>query len=548
MAAPPPATDRARQPLLLLALAVFLLHLLVTGGHVMSPDEELMFRMTESIALNGSTRVVPLEGDLATGFVDPALAAHTFATRRGAVPGEFFAQYLPLQPLLSAPLVWLATLVEGPLAEPFARCVARGMATAYVETLPEAEQARALFRRGVVVMLFNPLVAALSALALARLGRLLTGSRRAGVLAAALWAFGTVAWPHSRTYFTEPLAGLFALLAFDALCRWHVAPGNSGRKQAVLTGVFLGLANWTRVDSPFFTVGIIGAMTVLGALRFAREESQARVDRRSPWFDVFLAGSLAFGAWIALQTFNTLRFGGGDITSGYGDQAERVDFSTPLLIGLHGLLMSPGKGLFFFSPALLLGVWGWFRIPCHLRWVRWTAVAAFLPFFVAMVKWQNWDGGWCWGPRHVVQVHLPLMLGAVFLAAAMNAKRLVAGAAILVASAGVQLYGSSQNPLDYYREYFMTPEDGEYFTVNLRDLQAAAFAESFLLTQRNRDGSAGRAAEPSEIPAPMIDSLYLPQHTQWYAYARMWRLGYCDLYFYNLLARGERPSDWREKL
>lgn len=552
MAANPPAAsdevNRSRLPLLLLALIVFILHVAVTGGHLMSPDEELMYRMAESIATHGSTQVVPLEGDLASGFVPAELAAHTFATRRGAEPGVFYAQYLPLQPLLTAPIIWLAKGLEGPLAEPFARYVSRGMATAYVESLPAGEQAAALFRRGLVAMLFNPLIAALSALALARLGRLLTGSRKAGIIAATLWAFGTVAWPHSRTYFTEPLAGLLALLAFDALCRWYMTPSGLGRRHAALVGVFLGLANLARVDSPFFTVGAIAAMTGLGLLRYLRDDSWARETRRSPWFDIFVAGSIALGAWIALQTFNTLRFGGGDVTSGYGDQAEHVDFSTPLLIGLHGVFMTPGKGLFFFSPALLLGLWGWLRIPCHLRWLRTAAAVTFVPFFLAMVKWQNWDGGWCWGPRHLVQVHLPLMLGAVFLATALNWKRLVAGVAVFAVAVGVQLYGSSQNPLDYYREYFMTVDDSEYLRVNLRDLQAVAFEEEFVLARRQSDGSMGARVSPADLPAPLIDSLYLPQHTQWYAYARMWRLGYCDLYLWNLLVRDEPPTDWRRKL
>ena len=42
----------------------------------------------------------------------------------------------------------------------------------------------------------------------------------------------------------------------------------------------------------------------------------------------------------------------------YSDQTEGIQFSTPVLAGLYGFLMSVGKGMFFFSPPLFLAFWG----------------------------------------------------------------------------------------------------------------------------------------------------------------------------------------------
>lgn len=533
---------RTRRPLILLGGLVFFLHILVTGGHLMSPDEELLFRMTEGLARGGSTAVVPLEGELSTGALPPGFPPEaTFATRYNPDTGLHHAQYLPLQPLLAVPIYWVSLLLEGPLAEPFASVLGPGMHMQYIADLEGGDHARAAFRRGFLVMVFGPLVAAASAIMLARMGRLLTGSRGAGLLAGGAWALGTIAWPHSRTFFTEPLAGLFFLAALEQVIRWHAKPPGGGVIHGALVGVFLALGNLTRVDGPFFTVGVIAVMIWLAGMKYRAG------GRPFPFFDLFLAGSIALAAWILLQTLNTLRFGTADVTSGYGQQVEGVKFTTPLLVGLHGLLFSAGKGMFFFSPALVLGLWGWMKVPGHLRWVRTATFLGFLPFFLAMAKWQNWDGGWCWGPRHVVQVHLPIMLGVVFLHGRLDGlARKGIFAVIMALGAAVQLYGSSQSPLEYYREYFHTYRDLVYHPANFRPMQLQAIYEEYAFFRRNRDGSLGREIpmEQFDLPAPMIDSLYLPEHTQWASYRQMWRLGHGDWYFWNAVTGRRSPDRW----
>ncbi|CAN5292729.1 hypothetical protein BH09SUM1_BH09SUM1_08810 [soil metagenome] len=536
----------SRRPLLLLAAAVFFFHALVTGGHLMSPDEEIMYRTAESLAMKGTFAILPLEADMRTGLLMPGVQPdQTFLTKLGKNRDVFYAQYLPLQPVLTIPLVWLGKITEHVFAAPFARHTWPGMTTQYLSELPPDEYASAAWRRGVVVMLFNPLIAALSAIALARLARLLTGNRMAGIAAAALWAFGTVAWPHSRTYFTEPLAGLFALLAFDALCRWFLAPSIS-LKYAVMIGVWLALANLTRVDSPIFTVGVIGAMVALGVFRVVRHDTWAREGKSWPVVEIFVAGAIALAAWIALQSFNTMRFGH-DITAGYGDQSEGVKFDTPLVIGIHGFLFSPGKGAFFFSPALLIGLWGWRRIPRNSRWVALAAIISFMPFFLAMSAWQNWAGGWCWGPRHIVQLHLPFMLGAAFLfAMPLSHIARIAVSTIAAIGVSVQVYGSSQSPLDYYREYYMTFRDLEYSRVNVDAFQAQMITNDFVFARRGDNGQSDGDVSPTQFPAPLQNSLYQPQDTQWAAYATMWKFGYCDWYLWNLFRSGKNPDRWSD--
>jgi hypothetical protein len=368
-----------------------------------------------------------------------------------------------------------------------------------------------------------------------------------------LWAFGTVAWPHSRTYFTEPLAGLLALLALDALCRWFVIPlgaaarAGERRRHLLVLGACLALGHWTRMDSPALSAGVLGVLVVGGEFKRLSENMRLAPRARFPLAEYAVPVALAAVSYGLLVAFNAWRFdaGGSLVGGGYKSQSEGVVFSTPLLVGLHGYLASPGKGLFFFSPALVLGVWGWLRLPADRRWVGLAFVGAYLPFVIAMAKWQNWDGGWCWGPRHIVQVHAPLMLGAVFLFEGTGAAcwcRAFALRFALAAGALVQLYGSSQSSMEFYHEFYRTPADGLAYTLPYREVELMAIAPHFDL--RALDPATGEPfgpASPLQFPAPMVDSLYIPAHTQWNGYAVLWAEGRCD-WWLAWLWRGGRET------
>ena len=71
----------------------------------------------------------------------------------------------------------------------------------------------------------------------------------------------------------------------------------------------------------------------------------------------------------------------------------------PLLEGLSGLLFSPARGLFIYSPIILLslvGIYqGWRSGDCFLRYL------SLCPLFVVLLysKWWMWWGGHTYGPR-----------------------------------------------------------------------------------------------------------------------------------------------------
>ena len=95
---------------------------------------------------------------------------------------------------------------------------------------------------------------------------------------------------------------------------------------------------------------------------------------------------------------------------GYGDEPA-TGFTTPLLTGVTLLLTSSGKGLLWFCPAVVAGLWGWRAFarahPAHAVLAALLLVSQ-LAFFG---RWWAWHGDWSWGPRYLVAIVPFLMWG-----------------------------------------------------------------------------------------------------------------------------------------
>ena len=117
---------------------------------------------------------------------------------------------------------------------------------------------------------------------------------------------------------------------------------------AVAAGAAAGFAALIRIDSVLLYPGL--ALVLLGPVRRVITVFRPRVHP----FIAFCVPAAFCG--VLLLGLNWAHFGG-PFATGYGDQPEGVRFSTPLLAGLYGFLFSAGKGIFFFSPPLILGLW-----------------------------------------------------------------------------------------------------------------------------------------------------------------------------------------------
>jgi hypothetical protein len=149
--------------------------------------------------------------------------------------------------------------------------------------------------------------------------------------------------------------------------------------------------------------------------------------------------------------YDMARFGT-PFETGYGAQATPSAYSTPLLVGLYGLLLSSGKGIAWFAP----GVW---LLPAGRTAMRQAgsatarvAAAVMLACVIALLLYapfEHWAGDGSFGPRYLVPL-LPLVFLPVAFALnrAAGSRRalavLLATAGLAVQIGGVAIYFGAQ--------------------------------------------------------------------------------------------------------
>ena len=249
----------------------------------------------------------------------------------------------------------------------------------------------------------NSLFGAASAAWLVFVARRLGASRRSALLAALLYGTTTFAWPQARSTLSDVQATLCLLVAFE---RWLAYRGNPCERTSVLACAGAALAATVLTRVALAPAALCVAIAVASSLIARRARPRA-------WC-AFLA-PLTLGAALFALT-NQLRFGS-VFETGYGTAlAEGTFFSYPPHLGLAGLLLSPGKGLLWMAPLLLLAplAWSAARAPAARAWVMLSAAVA-LAVALPVAFTQTWHGAWTFGPRYLLPL-LPFLWPAVALA------------------------------------------------------------------------------------------------------------------------------------
>ena len=220
------------------------------------------------------------------------------------------------------------------------------------------------------------------------LTRLTTRTRAA--LIAATFAWGTFLWGVSGQALWQHTGATLALvLALLALVERK--PG--------LAGLAIGAMVAFRLSTPVIALFLLPLL-----------------DRRLGAWARFAAGAAPFAIGLAL--YNRVAFGSA-VEQGYG--SAHVTSATDVgsgraLDGIPGLLVSPGRGILWYSPVLVFAVVGairGFRTPLY----RWSAIGA-IAYVVAVANVEQWWGGESFGPRKLSEA-LPLL--ALLLVPALDA-------------------------------------------------------------------------------------------------------------------------------
>jgi hypothetical protein len=313
--------------------------------------------------------------------------------------GKSYSSWYPLQSVLAVPVIAVALKASSLTHLP----------VHYVESLS--------------VTVLPALYTALT-VSIVYLISMLLGSFEIGAwLAAIAYGFGTIALVYTRDFYADPLLALLMtlgiLLTFGKNRSWAVVLVTALAVLAKPTGIILG---------PVFS-----AYLFWKTRRF--------------WLSLLPSLGTAIGLAIYFL-YNFYRFG--DLRT-FGQPWTFSIANVPR--GLAGLLISPGEGLIWFCPCVVLGVAALWQIRTRQP-EAWTIVVLAASSLLLHSLWFAWNGGSSWGPRLL----LPVLPGLVALTGVWGSR---GGRKLLAASVLLGFLLNAPNLVSSYkRSYAEANEQG----------------------------------------------------------------------------------------
>ena len=252
-------------------------------------------------------------------------------------------------------------------------------------------------------------------------------------LATSAWSVSSQAlWQHGPGEFFLAL-GMFCLFRANAKTSSEGLSSSKSGSAPYAAGLAFSLAFMCR---PTNSVAVLAGLIVLLA------------DRRAA-LRYLVAGVAVATLFFAynLHYFDRL-IAFGQVTS----LAERANAGGALALwkhsftsGLAGVLLSPSRGLFVYSPIFIVSAWAAFHIWRERRWLplRAAAIAA-AGIWLVSAGWSGWWGGWCYGYRLVVDSAILLAFLAIPVAEKIRHRRglTVLLGVLVLWSVGVQTVGA----------------------------------------------------------------------------------------------------------
>ena len=317
-----------------------------------------------------------------------------------------------------------------------------------------------------IVAIWAAALTALQTLLFFRVCRIFSVRLPAAVAASASFGAGTMILVYSQKLQADVTLGLFLLAAFLAILE-HRDGGR--RRWLLLAGLSLGCAVVTK---PYAVV--LAALFSVYLLTVIRERVRAvpprvATARSGPAGEGHcrlggLAGAIIFVLPLAILCaiqlyYNHWRYDS-VLEFGYDVGVDaHFGFSNPLFVGLFGFLLSPGKGIFWYNPILILSIAG---IPAFFRADRRPAIFVALLVAVHTIffsRWVMWHGDYAWGPRYMLTILPFLTLPCAFffdrMFAGLGARRFcryavaIGTGLLLIGSVAIQIIGIIPDASDY---------------------------------------------------------------------------------------------------
>ncbi len=259
--------------------------------------------------------------------------------------------------------------------------------------------------------------------------RRLGASPRAATAGTLTLALATMVLVYARSPFSEIVQTACILGYASALI---AAADQPTRRHALLVGAWAAAVLNAKA---VLALSIVGGVIFLGVA--------LRRDRKALLRVLAWAAAAGVPGAIVFLAYNHARWGS-PFDTGYGETLGLMREHP--VAGLWGLLLSPGKSVFLFSPPLVIGALAIVRFARdHRRPALALALVGIPPLFF-YVRFLSWSGDYCWGPRYLTYLVPLLLVPAVITAwpAIVRSRVLIASAAIVVAlGVFVQVLGAA---------------------------------------------------------------------------------------------------------
>jgi len=238
--------------------------------------------------------------------------------------------------------------------------------------------------------LINPFAMALTVLIFFDSCLRMEGVFRSAASASVLLGIGTILWPYSSTFWTQPIVTLCLFSAFYCVFLYKK---NSSPKLLLLAGALLGYSFITRyvsiISVPWFIVYLV--------LIHWREK------RRIPAAIGLLVSFFAM-FFLLQMSWNWYRFGSVLDTGAKHQALWGPSLRGKLHISLPALLLGLNRSIFVFSPPLILFFFSIKRFVRKYRLEGTLLLGVVLTFLVFYAKFTLWKSSASWGPRFLVPI------------------------------------------------------------------------------------------------------------------------------------------------
>ncbi len=258
--------------------------------------------------------------------------------------------------------------------------------------------------------LINPIMSALLVLIFFSFCHGLTSSPRKSLFTSLTLGCGTIIWPYSSTYWTQPIITFCLFSSFYCI---YMFSRNEKREYLQFAGLGLGYAFLTRFETmlfiPFYFIYLL----------IIKLRNKHRIIETLLLFIAPIAGCI-----LAEMIWNYYRFGSIMQTGAWHQTLLRRSFRANLLISLPVNLASLNRSIFIYSPPIVLF---FFAIKNYFRHYRTAAIilTTIIIFNVLLYsKFYGWQALSGWGPRFLVPI-TPFMLLPVCLFIARDKKKTI---------------------------------------------------------------------------------------------------------------------------